>query len=64
MLRLTAFGKEVRGLTGHSLRVRDEITGDVLWPILSGENVMGLLKVHLTPKMFFFPKTIKLIFVE
>ena len=38
--------KEVRGLADHSLRVRDEITGDVVWPILSGENVIGLLKVY------------------
>jgi len=53
MLRLTAFAKEVRGLAGHSLRVRDEITGDVVWLILSGENVVGLLKVHLKPKMSF-----------
>ena len=53
MLRVTAFAKEVIGLAGHSLRVRDEITGDVVWLILSGENVVGLLKVHLKPKMFF-----------
>ena len=46
MFRLTAFVKEVRGLADHSLRVRDEITDDVVWPILSGENVMGLLKAY------------------